>query len=148
MKFYKNNAYPDINLHDCNFKLIVEDNCIKFNFSEGFGMLRDGKYESIKGMIKISDISIDDLDMREVKMFNFLGVHKMISKWLSIKELNRIFESGYLQVYAEYYSFNAFMWECAIFYPNNKKAKLKRGWIEIRGFMDSPMEYYIEEQEN
>lgn len=144
MRFYKNNAHFDIYLHDCNFKLIVEDNCLKFDFPEGFAILRDGKYESVKGMIKIKDMSIDDLDIRSVKMFNFLGIHKMISKWISVKELNEIFKNGYLQVYAEYYSLNQFMWECAI-YPYNKKLSGQHGWIEIRGFMDSPMEYYIEE---
>ena len=52
MIFYKNNAYPDVNLHDCNFQIKIVENKIQFVFPEGFGVVNNDKIEcSVKGMI-------------------------------------------------------------------------------------------------
>ena len=146
MIFYKNNAYPDVDLHDCNFQIKVVDNSIRFDFFEGFAVLTNGKYESsVKGMIQISDCSIDEISICSVKPFNFLGIHRMESRELSFKELNKIFQNGgCLQLFGEYYSYEQFIWKCAIYpYSTNKKYVKKYGEIEISAFTESPFEYYL-----
>ena len=147
MDFYKNNAYPDVNLHDCNFFIKVIDNNIQFIFPEGVGVIENTNIDwTYKGMIQLSNCSIDELSISSTKPFNFLGIHRMITKDITLKDLSKIFENnGFLQVYNEYYSYQEFVWKCDI-YPYNKNKKLikKYGQIEISAFTESPLEYYLE----
>ena len=97
-------------------------------------------------MIQLSNCSIDEFDICSVKPFNFLWIHRLVSREITMKELNEIFQSGaYLQLYDEYYSYGEFLWRCAIYpYNTNKKSVKKYGTIEINGFTESPLEYYLE----
>ena len=45
MIFYKNNAYPEVYLHDCNFQIKTIDNKIQFVFPEGVGVVDNEKME-------------------------------------------------------------------------------------------------------
>ena len=147
MVFYKNNAYPEVNLHDCNFQIKTVDNKIQFVFPEGFGATSNGEVNhSTKGMIQITDCSIDEISIYSVKHFNFLGVHRVVMKEISLKELNEIFKSGgFLQLFNEFYSYNEFIWKCAIYpYNTNKKFVKKYGGIEISAYTESSLEYYFD----
>ena len=148
MTFFKNNAYPDVILHDCNFQIKEIDNNIQFIFPEGVGVVRDNKLVwDIKAMLQLSNCSMDDISIYSVLHSNFLGIHRAIFKEISIKELNRLFENGgYLQLYNEYYSFEQFVWECSIYpYKFNKKFAKKYGEIVIRAITEAPLEYYLKE---
>ena len=117
MTFYKNNAYPDVNLHDCNFQIKATDDTVQFWFPQGVGVEQDGKIDwTIPGMIRISNCPIDELSIYSVKHFNFLGIHCKILREITLKDLNKIFENGgFLQVFDEYYCYQQFIWKCAIF---------------------------------
>lgn len=148
MTFYKNNAYPDVTLHDCNFQIKAIDNHIRFIFPEGVGVVRGDKLIcASKAMLQLSNCSLEDISIYSVKHSKFFGIYRAILKEISIKELNQIFENGgFLQQFNEYYSFEQFIWECDIYpYKANKKFVKKYGEIVIRAITDSPLEYYLEE---
>ncbi|MBR2293536.1 MAG: hypothetical protein IKA44_04455 [Clostridia bacterium] len=147
MIFYKNNAYPEVCLHDCNFQIKTIDNKIQCVFPEGVAVVDNEKIDwSVKGMIQISDCSIDEITINSIKPFNFFGIHRMIAKEISLQELNEIFQrGGFLQVFDECYSYGRFIWKCAIYpYKSNKKFVQKYGEIEISAFTESPLEYYLD----
>lgn len=147
MKFHKHNAYPDINLHDCKFFIKTNDNNIQFVFPDGVGVIENGEINwTIKGMIQLSNCSPEDMDISATKPFNFLGIHRLITKEITFKDLNKIFENnGLLEVYNEYYSCGEFIWECSIWpYNKNKKLHKKYGNITIRAFTENHLEYYLE----
>lgn len=101
---------------------------------------------SVKGMIQITDCPIDEISIYSVKPFNFFAIHRLIMKEISLKELNKIFQNGgFLQLYGEYYSYEQFIWKCAIYpYNSNRKFVKKYGGIEISAFTESPLEYYLD----
>lgn len=148
MKFYKNNAYPEIILHDCDFKMRVDGNDVIFDFPKGLGIMKNGKLGwTGKGKVKLSGCSADDLDFISVKRFNLLGIHRQIVRYMSVKELEKFFKSGHLELVDEYYAYEQFLWVCSIC-PCNKRMTRKYGDdIIIRGFVGKPLEYYFDERE-
>lgn len=147
MKFFKNNAYPEVNLHDCHFKIEVCDGNIRFLFPEGVGLVSGDQLNWCKkGMIQLSDCSLEDLEIFSVKWSSRFGKLRKVSREISLRDLNVLFErGGCLELWDEYYSDSRFLWKCAIYpYTENKKFQRKYGEIEIGAFTESPMEYYLE----
>lgn len=87
MRFYKNNAYPDIVLHDYAFKPFFDGENLIFDFDKGFCVKVEEEYEHyVKGMIKIPQFSLDELNVYSVKYFNFLGIHRKIERYIEVDE--------------------------------------------------------------
>ena len=147
MKLYKTNAYPDVDLHDCHFKIFSQDDVVLFDFPNGFSVLQNGEWKCIKGQIRIAACSIDELSILSKVRVNVFGIHRGISRYLSEKDLNKIFKEGVLELFDEYYACERFLWKCAI-YPYDKCKKLSRkyGEIEIGGYIESPLEYYLDDE--
>lgn len=148
MRFYKNNAYPDIILHDYTFKPIYDGENLVFDFDQGFCVKVGEEYEhSVKGMIKIPKFSLDELNVYSVKYFNFLGIHRKIERYIEVDEFFELCKKTRLVVYEEYYAMGQFMWECAL-YPYDEKMHKKYGNIVINAYtgdLEKPLEYYLYE---
>ena len=148
MRFYKNNAYPDIVLHDYTFKPLYDGENLVFNFDQGFSVKMEEEYEHyVKGMIKIPQFSLDELNVYSVKNFNFLGIHRKIERCIEIDEFFELCKKTRLVVYDEYYAMGQFIWKCAI-YPYDEKKYKKYGDIVLNANMDDfekLLEYYLYE---
>ncbi|MBQ9691859.1 MAG: hypothetical protein IJV70_01725 [Clostridia bacterium] len=144
MKFLKNNAYPEISLHDKAFKLVKLQDGIKFVFSDGFIHVCEDGNKDVKGEIVINNIDPDEFRITCVKPFNFFGYHRMITRDLTFAEFERIFDNYELEIFDEYYAYNSFIWRCA-FKPYDKKIRRKYYQIEIEVYSESPLEYFIDE---
>lgn len=144
MKFFKNNAYPDVDLHDFRFVIDTVDNNLQFNFPDGFNVINHGIVDKTPtGMIRISDCQIEDLLVYKIKHSNRSGKHRKICEEISSAELNQLFEKGaYLVLFDELYSNDKFIWKCAVEFPDKKSKAYP--YIEISGPKDNPLEYYFD----
>ena len=85
MEFYKNNAYPEIFLHDCECKINYdnEKQILQFVFDVGFCLKDDGKgnIERKPGIIQFSNLPLDEI---EIKIDNLTNKEFQINEDLNI----------------------------------------------------------------
>ncbi len=145
MEFYKNNAYPEIFLHDCECKINYdnEKQILQFIFDVGFCLKDDGKgnIERKPGIIQISNLPIEEITIKTFKLRNYLGHFKMIGKHCELSDFHNFFKNYYFQVYDEYYAYQTLLLR-GIPYPCYPKHKFDEFEIEIY-LGNSPIEYHF-----
>ena len=147
MDFYKNNAYPDVVLHDCCFTISKFHDNLCFSFPTGVGISADNDVIwNIPAKIKISKLDPSALCILSVKPKMAIGQLRWILKEISLENLEQIFYSGHsLQVIDEFYSYGQAIWTCAI-YPYDKRLSKKFGNISLHVTTESPLEYYLDKK--
>ena len=145
MEFYKNNAHSELFLHDCECKMVYdnEKQTLQFIFEVGFLLSDDGKGNIVRkpGIIQISNLPLDEIDIKIFKYRNLFGKFRMIGKYCELADFNKFFENYYFQVIDDYYSYGTLLLKC-VPYPYNKKYNFNEIQIQIY-HGESPLEYYF-----
>ena len=140
MKFYKNNAYPEIFLHDCQFKMEYTNNNLNLLFDNGFCRQNIGMTKA-KSRIQVSDISLDEVRIRIFKYKTILGKFKVIGKDLEFSELDVFFKNYSLEIVDEYYRYGEFLYKCTPYpYSSNQPFDLLELVVTHE---ERPIEYYL-----
>ena len=141
MIFYKNNAYPEIFLHDCRFELEYENKILRFIFKDGFCKEAKDGIEIIKGCIQISNISPNEVTIRHRKNKRGFGKHRELVSVIDFADLKRLTQNRYTEVIDEYYSSERLLYRCGL-YPCDRNNSFELVDIEI-DFGDGALEYYV-----
>ena len=140
MRFYKNNAYPEIFLHDCDFELKYENGNLIFSFDNGF-CKQEEETKLVKGCIQIRDLPIEEVSIMAGRHYNLFGRWYEISKDISYSELLDYLKNSSLQVVDEFYNGSSLWYRCFV-YPFHKRQKYY--YIEICvDYSDKDLEYYL-----
>ena len=139
--FYKNNAYPDIFLHDCQFKIEYKNKNLRLLFDNGFCKKSEGGIEEPKGYIQISNISLDDVIIRAYKGKKCFGKYIETVTDISFSDLNNLFQKCSLEVIDEYYCWGQVLYKCCV-YPYQNHQAFDRVDITIN-YQNKMLEYYI-----
>lgn len=145
MNFYKNNAYPEIFLHDCECKINYdnEKQILQFVFDVGFCLKDDGKgnIERKPGIIQISNLPLDEITIKIFKFRNFLGHFKIIGKYCELSNCHKLFKGYQFRVVDEYYAYQTLLLRGTP-YPYSPKHKIDE--IEIEIYLgESSIEYHF-----
>lgn len=145
MEFYKNNAYPEIFLHDCECKINYnsERQVLQLVFDVGFAIKDDGNgnIERKSGSIQISNLPIEEITIKTYRFHNLLGHFRMIGKYCELSDFDNFFKDYCFQIIEEYYAYETLLLR-GIPYPYNSKQKFDEIQIEIH-HGKSPIEYYF-----
>lgn len=143
MKFYKNNAYPDIFLHDCQFKMVYKNQKLLLLFDNGFCKNFEDRIKKIRGYIQISNISLDEVAIRAYKGKTQLGKYIETVTNIDFSDLNSLLQKCSLEIIDEYYCLGQVLYKCCI-YPYQADQVFDQLDILIT-YDKRTLEYYIEE---
>ena len=133
------NAYPAINLHDCEIKnLIYEKGNFYVCFPDGF-FLDGEKRTAENAKIVIKNLCVEDAVFIVSKPYRFLKgkLPFYITKYKSIKDLKKFFGKGYyFTILKEYYENGEVMWKGVIESFKNRKIKT-RGNFEFTFYSEN-----------
>ena len=144
MRFYKKNAYPDIFLHDCQFRLEYKDQTLRLLFEDGFCRMTadcSANPERIKGYIQIENIPSDEISIKAYKGKRCFGKYTETVHNIDLELLSCLLKNCCLEVIDEYYCSGQVLYKCG-FYPYQKKRPFDRVEIVI-SYYDSTLDYYI-----
>lgn len=143
MRFYKKNAYPEIFLHDCQFKPEYINNSLFLRFENGFCRQGVGNIEKLKGYIKIADIPLEEVTIKAYKRKSRFGKYKEIVSCIEFADLSRLLEDYDLEVIDEYYCRGQVLYKCT-FYPYRHKPYDS---VEIAiSYGGGALEYYVDDE--
>lgn len=143
MRFYKNNAYPDVFLHDCQFKMVYKNKNLQLLFDNGFCMKAKDSIKETRGYIQISDISLDEVTIQVYKGKIRLGKYSETVTDISFSDLNRLLQKSSLMIIDEYYCLGQVLYKCCV-YPYQVRQAFYRVDITI-SYENRTLEYYIDE---
>ena len=141
LKFYKNNAYPDIFLHDCQFRITYENNNLILLFPDGFMKQESSTLKRVKGHIQISDISLDELVIKVYRHQAQPGKYSAMVTEMELSELSDFFDRYSLEVLDEYYCWGQVLYKCHP-YPYHANQPFDQLELTIT-YENRALEYYL-----
>ena len=142
MRFYKNNAYPEIFLHDCRFKMAYENKNLRLIFEDGFAVKTGNCIEKKKGYIQISDMPLIEISIRGLKGEMQGNIYKETVAQIEFSDLCLLLRNSFLEVVDEYYNCMGLLYRCCIT-PYHENQKFDRIELTI-DFEHRALEYYME----